>query len=273
MKKIATILLGVLAAPSAWAADMSVKAAPVKAPPVASFSWNGCYLGGNAGWIGGSDVLDTYPSGTLSGLNPSPNAHSYKPGGSGATAGAQVGCNWQQAGQPFVFGVEADINWSGLDESATATYPAIVQPPATWTPHTETVGKRLDWFSTYRLRAGYQFDRSLLYATAGVAVGRARSTLNYNAFTIGTDFLLNGSSTATRFGWTAGAGIEYALIGNWSLKAEYLYVDLGSFSFDAPLVVAPDGRNWGLNSKLRENIVRAGFNYRFDSAGPVVARY
>ena len=116
-------------------------------------------------------------------------------------------------------------------------------------------------------------DRTLFYATAGGAVGRARSSLNYNAFTIGTDFLLNGSSTATRFGWTAGAGIEYALTGNWSVKAEYLYVDLGSFNFDAPLVVAPDGRTWGLNTKLRENIVRAGFNYKFDWASPVVAKY
>jgi outer membrane immunogenic protein len=274
MKTIAAILVGVLAAPSAWAADIAVKAVPVKAPPAATYSWRGCYVGGNAGWINGADVLNTYPSGTLSGrVDPLPISHSYKPGGSAATAGAQVGCNWQGGGQPLVFGIEADINWSGLAEGATATYPTIVQPGATWTPHTETVTKKLDWFSTYRLRAGYQLDRTLLYVTAGGAVGQARSSLNYNAFTIGTDFLLNGASTATRFGWTAGAGIEYALAGNWSLRAEYLYVDLGNFSFDAPLVVAPDGRAWGLTTKVRENIVRAGINYKFDWASPVVAKY
>jgi outer membrane immunogenic protein len=272
MKKIATILAGLLAAPSAWAADMAVKAMPVKAPPAAIHNWSGCYIGGNAGWIGGNDVLDTNPSGTLTGLNPSPNAHTYKPNGSAATAGAQAGCNWQGAGQPFVFGVEADINWSGLSEGASATYPLIAQVGVPWTPHTETVSNRLDWFSTYRLRAGYQFDRALIYATAGGAIGQARSSLNYNAFTIGTDFLLNGSSTATRFGWTAGAGIEYALTGNWSVRAEYLYVDLGSVSLNAPLVVAPDGRTWGLTTAVRENIVRAGINYRFDWAGPTVAK-
>ena len=69
MKAIAMILAGVLAAPSAWAADMAVKAIPVKAPPVAVSGWSGCYVGGNAGWIGGNDVLDTYPSGTNSVLN------------------------------------------------------------------------------------------------------------------------------------------------------------------------------------------------------------
>jgi outer membrane immunogenic protein len=264
--------LGLIAAP-AMAADLAVKAPVYKAPPVAVYNWTGCSIGGNAGWIGGDDRLETYPSGSLSGLNPSPNAHSYQPRGSSGTAGAQIGWNWQGAGSPLVLGVEVDFNLSGLAEHASATYGAIAQPPATWTPHTETVDKKLGWFSTYRVRAGYAVDRALIYVTGGAVVGRVKSSLNYNAFTLGTDFLLNGSAAATRTGWTAGAGFEYAFAENWSVKAEYLYINLGSFSFDAPLIVAPDGRAWGLNTKVREHVVRAGLNYRFDWAGPVVAKY
>jgi outer membrane immunogenic protein len=39
-----------------------------------------------------------------------------------------------------------------------------------------------------------------------------------------------GTASQTKIGWTAGAGAEYAFARNWSVKLEYLFVDLGSTS-------------------------------------------
>ena len=66
-----------------------------------------------------------------------------------------------------------------------------------------------------------------------------------------------GSANKSKIGWTAGAGIEYAMWTNWSIKAEYLYVDLGSFDCGIACGAAPD------NVSFKANIVRAGLNYRF----------
>jgi outer membrane immunogenic protein len=60
-----------------------------------------------------------------------------------------------------------------------------------------------------------------------------------------------GSESDTRIGWTVGAGLEYALWSNWSVKVEYLYADLGSFEFA------------GGNIDFNTHIVRGGINYRF----------
>ena len=71
----------------------------------------------------------------------------------------------------------------------------------------------------------------------------------------------NGSNTQT--GWTAGAGVEYAFLGNWTAKLEYLYVDLGSS--DLGTAAVPN------NVSFKENIVRAGLNYKF--SGPIFSRF
>ena len=54
-------------------------------------------------------------------------------------------------------------------------------------------------------------------------------------------------------GWTGGAGVEIALMENWTARAEYLYVDLSSSSF------VLDGNSHGIQS----NLLRLGVNYRF----------
>jgi len=41
--------------------------------------------------------------------------------------------------------------------------------------------------------------------------------------------------TDRRTGWTVGGGVEYALGCGWSIRGEYLYVDLGSWTtFNTP---------------------------------------
>jgi outer membrane immunogenic protein len=74
--------------------------------------------------------------------------------------------------------------------------------------------------------------------------------------------------------WTAGVGIEAQLIGNWTGKLEYLYMDLGSVATGptvAPNVNATVAA--AFNSRITDNIVRVGINYKFDQDGGVVAKY
>jgi len=68
-----------------------------------------------------------------------------------------------------------------------------------------------------------------------------------------------GSVSRTKAGWTAGAGVEYAFMGNWSAKLEYLYVDLGS----ATCGMATCGFPADESINFKANLVRAGLNYRF----------
>jgi outer membrane immunogenic protein len=84
------------------------------------------------------------------------------------------------------------------------------------------------------------------YVTAGGAFG------DIKAATPG----LAGAS-ATNAGWTAGAGLEFAVAPRWTLKAEYLYVDLGKFNCGVGCGAAVD------NVAFSTNLIRGGFNYRF----------
>jgi outer membrane immunogenic protein len=150
----------------------------------------------------------------------------------GGMVGGQLGYNWQ-FGQ-FVYGVEGDGDWTDLRGTAN---------PA------DCVGckTRNDFLSTARGRVGIAADRWLPYVTGGLAVGDIKATVP--GFT-GID--------KTNAGWTAGGGLEFAVTGNWTAKAEYLYVDLGhaGCSVDCGL---PLGNNVGLTT----NVVRGGLNYRF----------
>ena len=106
---------------------------------------------------------------------------------------------------------------------------------------------RNHWLSTVRGRLGYAFDRILPYVTAGLAVGDINATL---------PGFPGGSVTSA--GWTVGAGIEYAVVGNVSVKAEYLFVSLSDFNC---------GLNCGLvgngNVSFYSNIGRLGLNVHF----------
>jgi len=139
----------------------------------------------------------------------------------GFIGGLQAGYNWQGAGSPLVLGVETDIQYADVSSSVFS----------------------LDYFGTVRARVGYAFDQFLVYGTGGFAYGA------------GSYELLGLSNDRNHFGWTIGAGAEYALGNNWSVKGEYLYLDMGEETY----ATFTGPRDVGLTS----NIVRAGVNYRF----------
>ncbi|MDR6951754.1 outer membrane immunogenic protein [Ancylobacter sp. 3268] len=139
----------------------------------------------------------------------------------GFLGGIQAGYNWQFAGSPLVVGIETDIQATNI-ESPTFS---------------------LDYFGTVRARLGWAVDQFLIYGTGGFAYGRG----NYE--------LAGLSNKQTNTGWTIGAGGEYAFSPNWSVKAEYLYVDLGTETYDT--IAGP------LDIGTTANILRLGVNYKF----------
>jgi outer membrane immunogenic protein len=152
---------------------------------------------------------------------------------SGGLIGGTVGYNWQ-FGQA-VIGAEGDIDWSGIKGTTTV----FCAPPACET--------RNKWLATARGRLGFGFDRFMPYLTGGLALG------DINATRPG----LPGGSISNA-GWTVCAGLEVGLVSNVSVKAEYLYVDLGNFNCGLNCGLAPNG-----NVSFTSNIFRGGANVRF----------
>jgi outer membrane immunogenic protein len=216
---VATLALCV-ATMSAEAADMPVKAPYYKAPlrsVVAYYNWTGLYAGFNVGYgFGSSSWTGAIP------VDLSPKGMLY---------GLTVGYNWQ-AGS-FVYGLEGDYSWSMVKASDTCGILLTCETSNTY-------------LATGRARLGYAFDRFMPYLTGGVAYGDIKADISPTA----------QSASKAKLGYTFGGGIEYAFLGNWTAKAEYLYVDLGSFDTGfAPLT--------GTSVDFKENIVRAGLNYKF----------
>jgi len=151
---------------------------------------------------------------------------------SGGLVGGTIGYNYQ-IGRGVV-GLEGDVDWADISGTTTTLCAAGCQTSDTW-------------LSTVRARFGYAADRFMPFVTAGGAFGDIRTSTPGFA----------GNST-TNAGWTVGAGLEFALAGNWTAKAEYLYVDLGKFNCGLGC-----GALTTDNVSFTTNIVRAGINYRF----------
>jgi outer membrane immunogenic protein len=256
-----------LGVPSTAPAPMYTKAPP---PPPA-YSWTGFYLGLNAGygWATGNNVsfinADPFFYGPAIALGIIPASLDPKAGG--FIGGGQAGYNWQN-GQ-VVYGIEADIQYASISGSASTTtdLTAIGAPIVT-----TTAQNKLDWFGTLRPRLGFTVTPSfLVYATGGLAYGQAASSAKTVVPTTvappggcAFDVLCSvGTADQTRVGWTAGAGVEYELAQPWSVKVEYLYVDLGRETYNMPSTLLPAILGMQSTTVFHENIVRGGVNYKF----------
>ena len=258
---------------TASAADLAV--APVVYAP--AFTWTGCYLGINGGWIG-SDESYTSNFDVIGGPRDPAEAasivesrNSYGPNDSGGTAGGQFGCQTQLGS--WVIGGEWDWNWSGLKEDNTYVDLFPNQFNQDWYQYTH---KELDWFSTARVKLGFAWDRFMIYATGGLAYGSfdANTHLDFADF---VPPLFFGGYHEKRFGWTAGGGLEWAFANNWTAKAEYLYLDFGSFDYVSVIdlnQVNDPAFVWRTDVDAKEHVIRVGINYLFHTGGaPLVARY
>jgi outer membrane immunogenic protein len=106
--------------------------------------------------------------------------------------------------------------------------------------------------ATARARLGYATDRWLVFVTGGAAFARVEARDDNPPFA--------DSETKTRTGWTVGGGAEYALMGNWSVKGEYLFADFGTSRYFTLPTVTLGGQ---ADVPLKQHIFRLGLNYRF----------
>src|SRR3974377_1532709 len=249
------VTMTVALVPFASAADL-----PMSAPVVTAYNWNGFYVGGNIGYSwGSSDSWDNAPG--FLGFVPTPIFGSQNM--NGVIGGGQIGYNWQYQDN-WVFGVEADFQGSGQKGSSSVSTPFSVfldDLPTVFSIN-QTLEAKIFWFGTVRARAGLLINPTLLaYLTGGLAYGRIDVAGTITDTSVPTTWSFG--STPTNFGWTLGGGIEGAIPStvDWTWKVEYLYIDLGSVSGTG---FGPDFLstfNW--NTKVTDNIVRVGVNYRF----------
>ncbi len=290
MRKILAAGIGVLALAAAMqpaaAADLPVKAPVYKAPPVYidPWTWTGVYIGLNAGYSWGRSRTHVDYFNSLTGLPIAPPAGSITDVDfnlNGGIAGGQIGYNWQASN--WVGGIEADIQWSGQKGSADffcarnpvgAPGPCLPTLTGTLPGTTGTtllLDQRLRWFGTLRGRLGVLFAPTVLaYVTGGLAYGEIKTEGTLNGFD-GNQVPQNiaFSHSVTKGGWTVGGGLEGRLAGNWTGKIEYLYMDLGTVS-GTVVIPALVGANY--SSRITDNILRVGINYKF-GPDPVRAAY
>ena len=216
----------------------------------------------------------------------SPLSFSIDP--SGVIGGGQVGYNWQFAAT-WVAGLEADIQGSGMSHNQSCLFPCGASVltlntipfnffPVTFSALSEE--HKIDWFGTVRGRFGYAAGPVFIYATGGFAYGevtRKGNVVGQTGIILAPGTVLNTfagsySASSTQAGWTVGGGVEGKVSSNWSVKAEYLYLDLGSttdnFStfYTGGGVGGPFTGQAGfrtVTASFRENIFRAGLNYKW----------
>lgn len=206
----------------------SAHAADIEAPP-AAFDWTGPYIGLQGGYAWGTSDVENTTLETLGEVDPD-----------GIFGGGHVGYNHQLDGG-FVLGVEADFNASDIDGTDDTIEGGLAS---------NVYDGELKWFGSVRARAGFAFDRALVYATGGYAFGRYEINMVHANATNNDEKTLDG--------WTIGGGVAYALSENLTANVEYRYTDYGKLddTFD-------EFEDEEVEADLQTHDVRLGVSWLF----------
>jgi outer membrane immunogenic protein len=251
LKRILVAALAAVAVTPSLAADISIKAPPVR--PVPAWSWTGFYLGGNVGggWAKSDWFEDAASSG--SGGAGAPGFQDASVHASGILGGGQIGFDYQNGWA--VFGIQADAAAAGI-RGDSRCFPEVVGM-------VQTCPTKIDAMGTVTGRIGAAFDRTLFYVLGGFAWEHERLDNLCNICTS-----LDSRFSGTKWGWTVGAGLEYALAGNWSAFVQYNYMGFGTRNQFLRSINPPGGRSETEVVRDNINVIKTGINYRFNW-GPV----
>jgi outer membrane immunogenic protein len=230
----------------ALAADLSESPAQ-RAPivPYSEYSWAGGHLGVNLGGAWNGFDLQASSLGSGSALS--------SPSGSGVIGGFQSGYNWQFG--HVVLGFEGDTQFTGQDRSVAIGAPfGLLQSGDTFKVKTE-------FNSSERAKAGLAWDRFMVYGTGGLATALIDISGSYGARGPGSPAFEIDRNNEFRFGYTVGAGIDYAVTDRASLGLEYRYTDLGRKNYDLGALASVSDLH------LTSSTVTARLNIKFDSFG------
>jgi outer membrane immunogenic protein len=240
----------------ASAADLPVKAAPYVAQ---TYDWSGFYLGG---FVGGGWSHDDASEPDLGIVGVVLGAPPVQTTSRSSFIGGIEGGDRYQFGK-LVIGWEGDIAWGDTGGTSTTAF-----GPAALT-FNRTLTTSMKWTATATSTVGIAHNNWLLYGKAGVAWAHLDDTYNSTVAIagVGTVPFFSGTGGQDRVGWTVGTGIEWGLWQNWSVKAEYDYIDFGTKTTPFTGTVLPGIASLpvsvGLEDNLRVQQVKVGVNYRF----------
>jgi outer membrane immunogenic protein len=285
---------------TAFAADLPIAPPPPPPPPM----WTGLYIGINAGGTWGNsnstnvvsanvfnNTAVLSPLGLTYGTAAALGSTAFIPASSngGFIGGGQIGYNYQFYNS-WVAGLEADIQGIATSNSTIGVFTVTPRTPFFPPDAVDTnifTSRKLSYIGTVRGRIGFLVTPTLLaYGTGGLAYGGIKSTTGIfgqeDPNTGSNPFFGAGFASTTQIGWTAGGGVEWMFLPNWSVKAEYLYYNLGSVTYN----IGPLSSNLttgatsfvntaAARTHFNGNIVRAGIDYHFywGAPAPVVAKY
>jgi outer membrane immunogenic protein len=232
----------------AQAADMPLKAA---AAPVGLYDWSGIYLGGVVGGAWGTDDLSAPGLGVVGTLLNVPVVQTNN--SSGFIGGVEVGSRYQFG--KLVVGWEGDVTWGQLNNTTTNSFGPFFAPGA----FTNSVSTNVNWTGTGAATVGIAHNNLLLYGKAGAAVESVKYTDNLSV--AGFPVFSGTGSDSNRVGWTVGTGIEWALWNNWSVKAEYDYIDFGNRNVAINGSALGLGISQGIQDNSHVNQFKAGLNW------------
>jgi outer membrane immunogenic protein len=233
--------------------------APALAQTAGDINWTGPYVGVNLGYGGGDFKYGA--SGTTDAAGSNPVTDHLHQSSSGVIGGGQIGYN-HELPNGVVLGVETDL--AASDIGAKTSFSSLDGAGNTADAN---ISSKIDYLGTVRGRVGKaMFDgRFMPYVTGGFAYGGVKASAYSNCSScVATGF---STPTNTQTGWTAGAGAEYALTPHLSMKAEYLYTDLGRDNIASGAGPYSLGGanlyNANVYDTATANVIRVGLNYRF----------
>jgi outer membrane immunogenic protein len=238
-----------LVATAAFTQVASAADLPTKAPmlyPARAWSWTGFYVGVNAGYgIGWNRTTQSVNGSFLGSAVITEDTLAPQ----GFVGGGQLGYNWQMTPN-WLLGVEVDFQGTSQKDSSCTVFCGTSALNAS---------QKMPWFGTARARLGYVNGDNLWYVTGGGAWAKINSDYSTSGFGASD----SASFTDTKVGFAVGAGVETHLAGNWTAKLEYLYMDLGTITntFATPTSFGA-GSSLTVDSKIRDNIIRVGLNYK-----------
>src|SRR5262249_47892277 len=257
MRKLSLVALAglaIVAGAQANAADLPPKPVYKAAPPPAQapyYSWTGFYIGAHFGYGWAKpEVTNPFTGAPVGSTTPRPK---------GILGGVQIGYNYQIAN--LVVGLEGDFTWSDVKDTENCFDCA---------PGGLVVFGHPDWFGSLAARVGYAFDRLLLYAKTGPY--RVHEQFRQTAIS-GPHCAITCSGSDQDWGWLIAGGIEYAVLGNWSVKIEYDFMDFEKKVLTISSNSVGDQNIFDVRRTIQ--VVKFGVNYKFDfgKAPIITARY
>jgi outer membrane immunogenic protein len=234
------------------------------------FSWTGPHIGGHGGLILNNSGVTQMPTNANAQFYFYSNLIVPNPIGSGRSAmfGAQLGYNYQM--DRVVVGFEADGSYTNITGANANEFPYALS-----TSVGTTADRDLDKFATLRVRVGVTpFERTLLYATGGLALGHASLSNTFTIYDVthtqlcgaATGLCAAGITNKWLTGWVLGGGIEQAIAHNWTIKIEGLHYNLGTLTnkYDDPTAPLGNYASFSSSADFKGSILRFGLNYRFD---------